>query len=118
MKAIKLENIKMGKYLRSLRHQFKLTQPDAALAYGMSTSYVAKLEAGQHKLSPRICIGICKFYNISPENFLAKAEILDQELLKKQPLTIIKISQEIETLTVIERAQVLNFIEKLRANRL
>ena len=69
-------NNELGKYLKSLRENIKLSTRQVQIACGVNSSYVSQIERDFKKPSPAILEKLAPVYNISYENLMIAAGYL------------------------------------------
>ena len=79
------QDYNIGKNLKRLRREVKLTQQEVAtrlqvMGLPVSREIYAQMEAGTHHIKIRVAIGLTLIYNVNLEELL-NAEIIKQELL-------------------------------------
>jgi len=72
-----MENINgLGRYLKSLREDIKLSTRQVQLACGVNSSYVSQIERGSKKPSPAILEKLAPVYKVSYESLMIAAGYL------------------------------------------
>lgn len=67
-----------GKTIRSKRNEKKITQEQLAELVGISATYLRSVEHGNHSITWKIWLNICKELQLDVNDFMDKVQINDR----------------------------------------
>jgi len=113
-------NETLGRYLKRIRKERKLTLRFVEEKTGISNAYLSQVENGKIvKPSPSVLYKLAEFYDVSYEHLMRLAghplPILSTERKKLEPT--FRLSSSFDDLTEKEKKRVLEYIEFLKSRK-